>query len=232
MDKYAYERLMGLTLNKRATNDSMVADTVGSVVMPEVTNKILANLTPHSLGTLAEYGGGLSAYLEPAADDPKAEIDKLNEHKYIGFIPGVGSYKRRRRVINTDKHYGSKHPRTRNFLRSLSGEAIPVTSAIIGSILGMKYFRSNFDGMMPPGMGQQIDMSAVEKLHGAMMGGGLGYLLGSIPNIIGAVAAGITKRRTDDEQRKASTGSYAKFLIPGYASYDDWKTMGKSRDIK
>ena len=59
--------------------------------------------------------------------------------------------------------------------------------------------------------------------------GGLPLLY--IPNLVATVAAAITKRRTDEEQRKASTSSKWKYLIPGYATYDRYKTMGKSMEL-
>lgn len=52
-----------------------------------------------------------------------------------------------------------------------------------------------------------------------------------VPNLVGTIAAAISDRRTDEEQRKASTSSKWKYLIPGYATYDRYKTMGKSREL-
>ena len=62
---------------------------------------------------------------------------------------------------------------------------------------------------------------------GAVGGAGLSMLAG----LIGTVAAGITKTRTDEAQRKASTSSGWKYAIPGYAPYDLYKTIGKSKEV-
>ena len=53
-----------------------------------------------------------------------------------------------------------------------------------------------------------------------------------LADLIGVIAAASTKRRTDEEQQQASTASKWKYLIPGYATYDYWKTMGKSEDLQ
>lgn len=52
-----------------------------------------------------------------------------------------------------------------------------------------------------------------------------------LADLTAAIASAITARRTDEEQRKASTSSKWKYLIPGYGTYDYFKTQGKSSDL-
>lgn len=206
MDKYAYEKLMGLTLNKQANLTEEMVSRVGSGIV-------------YPIGYPLTTAGHLTGLADAADADPKAALKKLNESDKTSYIPGVGEYRLARRVINTNKLYGSEYPRTRELMRNLLGAASITVPAAIGA-----------------GVGHMIGKAADPKGPGAIIGTGAGMIVGglgaAVAHVVGAVAAGIHKRRTDDEQRKAIADGNAKFIIPGYATYDYFKTLGKSRDIK
>lgn len=212
MDKHAYERLMGLTIGKTASYGQEFVGAVGPVALSSAVPGLLQVVSPVNMA------GSLAGFADSADKDPEEALKKLNKSDMTSFVPGIADYRITRRMINTNKLYGSDQPRTREVLRALLGAssiALPTAaSAGVGGLIG------------------KATGGRTGAIIGAGVGAGIGLASTALAQIIGAVAAGITKRRTDDEQRKAIADGNAKFLIPGYASYDAWKTLGKSMDVK
>lgn len=62
-------------------------------------------------------------------------------------------------------------------------------------------------------------------------GGSIGLGAAALSNIIGAIAAGIKRRRTKEEQIKHDKGSTAwSLFVPGVSTYNALKRMGRASD--
>lgn len=158
-----------------------------------------------------------SALVPPAAGIPLASVGNVYSYidapdieeliaankndQWTSVLPVVGPYKMSRRNINTDALYGDKDPAKRQFVRDAVAVGVPAVTASIGYLKG--------------------------GAKGALIGG----VIGIAPAIVGAVASYLTDARTDKEQEKASRRSRWMYLIPGYATYDNFKTSEKSTEV-
>ena len=216
MDKKMYENVVGCVLQKQA---GATADVIGSIVGGLPTMLIGNSIAPGAgrvLGTAVGRGAGLIGAANPASPE---DVKKFNDTPALSFIPGVGYYRISQRVQGTAKKYGDKAPRA----RALSTELGPVTSTLLSTLIGS-------------GIGATTSLITGEPkdiIRGGIAGGLTGATAASIANLIGALSAGITPRRTDKEQKDSGRVSQKvmNYLVPGVATYDKFKTLGKSNEL-
>lgn len=147
----------------------------------------------------------------------KATSAPLNIAGELVVVPGSGTYRlaRRREKDLQNKNGDSPHfisqalgPGTS--LMTTSGAAAGI-GAGLGALLGDKGYKSR--------------MAGVGAGLGALSGGAL-WLLAELASPIRAAA---TKRRTKKEQEAyANSGTLKEYLVPGVASYNAWKTLGRA----
>lgn len=101
------------------------------------------------------------------------------------------------RTYELDPEELSEKPIQRKALRALSEFGYPALGGIIGS--------------------------AVDGIPGAVAG----TVIGFAPNVVGSIAALLTKKRSAADQFMASRSNWG-YLVPGYATYDRYKTMGRN----
>lgn len=157
--------------------------------------------------SLAGMGGTAAGLLRETKGDENPKTEGKN------LIPGVGSYRlaqRIRRVADQSDRAGAKG--TRNLLAEvLGGLTAPIVGAGVGGLAGLGISAA----------------TGSNKGVGAGIGAGAGAAL---PQLIGALAAAVTKRRSRKEQTASDTSgrATAKYLVPGLGVYDYLKRLGAS----
>ena len=196
MNKQAYFKLFGL--NKKATTP---------------TEEIVASHVTSAIPYVAYVNGPADLAGRIIGDNTSTkDYDKSN----LGYLPGVSSYRVQRRRAQAAKLLGAKKNQQVNEV--LGG----LTSTLLGSGVG---------GGLGALLGRKIgDASGVQDgaAAGTLMGAGIGAATGVIaPHFIAALAALIKRRRTADQQKDyEENGSAANYLIPGMATYNDYKSKG------
>lgn len=207
----------------------------------EVLNTFAVTGMHKQAGTLTDFFGGIPAEmvlgavapgvgptLAQAADlagmihgattnTPKdADIKAMNEDSMKSFIPGVGGSRYIRRLKQQTKD------RNGGYSKAWSQVLGPHTS-----IAGVTLLASLL------GAGAGAALNTDNRAAGAALGSGVGALaglgLGGGASLAGALAAAITKRRTQAEHDKyINEDSVApEYLVPGVAVYNKWKTIGR-----
>lgn len=195
-------------LNKHA---SLVkeADAANDAVATQVMSMI-----PY-IGGPATGIGGIAGWVDSASDAHEAEYDKTPGSSWI---PGVGAKRITTRLKN--QLTGSNGTRKR-FWSSQFG---PLTSLLLSSAAGAGI-----------GAGAGALVNREEPSDGALAGAGVGALagagVGAGASLLAALIAAATKRRTKAEQLAAadsSAGVAADYLLPGAATYNNYKSIGRS----
>lgn len=129
-----------------------------------------------------------------------------------------------KRLANTHKVYGSESPRAKALNQGLGPSTQILLSTLIGGGIG---------GVLGSAFGNDIGIGTGSGIaSGAGIGMASGAILGAGSQLVGALAAALTRTRTAEEQRKASNqGSLRNHLIPGYGMYDYFKTLGHSNYV-
>jgi len=175
----------------------------------DVVGAGLTGAIPYLGNTINGFAGIAGMASDPTTEAEEAEMDR-NGAK--GFIPGVGQYRTERRLKRqlTDDQGNRPHYWSQNFG--------PLTSTLLAGGLGA-------------GIGAGIGGAAGGNLaRGAKYGlyGGIGAA--GLAGLISAISAGITRRRTKDEQKAyANSGTAAEWLVPGAAGYGRLKSIGRAQ---
>lgn len=198
-------------------------ETVGSTPFSDWALSIPGNMLMGAvpgLGNVVNTGayiGGLASNVE--SEDGKREAVRA-------LIPGVGSYRFGNRIrsqvlkelddIKANKDYAGARPKAHAIAEHLGGLTSPLAAALLGGALG-----AGAGGLTGKG-------------ENAAFGAGVGAIGGAatagLAQVIGAIAAGIKRRRTKEEQIKSDKGSLlAKYLLPGVSTYDYYKRIGRSQ---
>lgn len=184
----------------------------------EIASTLLWPLLPYA-GTAAVGAGSAAGTLDTPA--PEEEEKKWDKTPGKNWIPGVGTYRltrRQKRQLVDDKG-NSPHAISQGFGPYTSMLASMLAGGAAGSLLGGGV------GAGVGGAGGALDGAAGGAGVGAVVGGGAALLA----NLIGAGAAAFTPTRTKEQQKAyANSGTAKEYLIPGQASYNVWKTLGRS----
>ena len=212
MDKQAYEHMMGSVLNKSA---SSYVDSLGEIITSSIPYVNVGNTI-----------GAVAGYLEEPTGRKELEgLNKANtKNKSYSLIPGIGAYRNVKRITNTHKAYGAKSSRAKAIHQAIG----PATQVLLSSLIG-----AGIGGVVGGVFGDNIGVGKVTGIAGgAGIGMSAGAAIGAGSQLVGALAAALTRTRTAEEQRKASTqGSARNYLIPGYGTYDHFKTLGHSNYV-
>jgi hypothetical protein len=188
---------------------SVVDDIVGNWGSTQLTNVVVPGV-----GSLSSGIGGLAGMLNTDKLSEE-EKKKIIENRGYSYIPGIGGYRLGRRLSGVSAESKEEDPDSKPFHNMWAESFGPVTSTILPAVIGA-------------GLGSKITGSTRGAVGGAATGGALSLLA----MLGGAAKAGLTDRRTKEEQADMETGKRAlqKLLIPGVSSYDAWKRIGRSRD--
>ena len=184
-----------------------VASDVGATLPTYVAGQIpLLGILP----SLAGMGGSIGGLVV------KPKGDKNPETQASNLIPGVGQFRlaqRSRRMADMSERAGK--PGIANLIAEKLG---PMTSSLVGAGAGA------LGGL---GIAAAAGGDTAAKGVGAGVGAGVGV---AAPLLIAALAAAIKRRRTNAEQVASDTTgrAVAKYLVPGLATYDDFKRLGAS----
>jgi hypothetical protein len=164
------------------------------------------------LQAIGEGAGGLTGLLQegPDAEEKQRLADRPAA---LSLLPGVGTYNMARRakgVADQSAELGGEHP----YANMWTEELAPISQILAGL-----------------GGGAAVG-GAVRGREGVLPGMAIGAGAASLPVLIGAIAAGIRKRRTEQEQADTETGGRValKALVPGVGTYDRFKRLGVSRN--
>lgn len=161
--------------------------------------------------------------------DGRKSLNSMNKDKegeWKSFIPGVGAYRKVKRLANVHKAFGSDSPRKKAIHQMLGPSTQAVLMMLGGGLIG-GYVGSKYADRSNP-FERRDDAAVGGFMAGAMAGLGTSGLI----NLTTALAAAITDTRTDKEQEEATNQSSIKnYLVPGYGVYDYYKTLGKSQKM-
>ena len=236
-DKAARVLSMMIGVNKQIKNankqavQTKVASIVGGVLTKaaaqtkqagprgEIASTLLWPLLPYAGTTAVGIGSAAGGLDTPATEEAEKEWDKTPGKNWI---PGVGTYRlarRQRRQLVDDKG---------NAPHAISQGFGPFTSTLASLLAG-----SAAGGLIGGGIGAGLSGS-----DGALAGGGAGAGAGAavgggaalLANLLGGpLAAAFTKRRTKEQQKAyANSGTLKEYLVPGVASYNAWKSLGRT----
>jgi len=170
------------------------------------------------------YAGGVASNVGQLAgmvSDPTTEAEEaiMDRNSGTGFLPGVGAYRLERRLKrqNLDDQGGTPHYWSQNFGGLTSGLLAGGAGAGIGAGVG-----ALTGALSGTGAGE-----------GAGKGAGVGALAGlgtyGLAQLASAIAAGVRRRRTREEQKAyANSGTAAEWLVPGAATYGRLKSIGRA----
>lgn len=182
---------------------------------------------------VANLPGSIAGHIEdPTGEKELKDLNTNESTKAYSLIPGIGAYRSAKRLSNVHKMYGAESPRAKAVHQVVGPATQALLSTLIGAGIGgvvgnmaSKYLP---DDEMPDGLSKEVAATSA----GALTGAGIGATSSVAASLIGAVAAAISKTRTAEEQREASNaGSLAHYLVPGYGTYDRFKTLGHSNTI-
>lgn len=184
----------------------------------EIASTLLWPLLPYA-GTAAVGIGSTAGGLDtPATEEAEKEWDKTPNKNWI---PGVGTYRlarRQRRQLIDDKG-NAPHAISQSFGPATSILASMLAGGAAGSLLGGGV------GAGVGGAGGALDGAAGGAGVGAAVGGGAALLA----TLLGSGAAAFTPRRTKEQQKAyANSGTLKEYLVPGVASYNAWKSLGRT----
>lgn len=153
------------------------------------------------------------AYLAGLADD------ESNSHKSVSpaFIPGVSAYRAGNRIKTQvsrelrDIASRRKDEGARPVAHAVAEHLGPTTSILASGALGAVIGR-------------------LARKGGEGVGGAAGLGIGAAATLVGMLAGAIRRRRTKQQQIESDKGSLlAKYLVPGLASHDYVKRIGRSQ---
>jgi len=149
----------------------------------------------------------------------KASVKPLDIAGELVVVPGSGTYRLARR---REKELEDKKGDTPHFISQALGPGTSLlTTAGAAAGLGAGL------GALVGDKGYKGRMAGVGAGMGALSGTGL-WLLAELAAPIRAAA---TKRRTKKEQQEyANSGTLKEYLVPGAASYNAYKTLGRALD--
>ena len=166
-----------------------------------------------SAGPISGIGSIIGALDTPASEEERADMDRSALRGAL--LPGVGAYRTERRMkgLLTNDKGNTPHYWAQKFAPTLQSIGLPL---ILGGI-----------GYSIPYMAGARYDKALNK--GFATGAGIGAGIGLLSNLGGAIGAGLTRRRTAKEQKDyANSSSLKDWLVPGHATYNYWKTMGRN----
>lgn len=217
-------RLMLLNKSAAAERKAVVKEKVNQIMgktasqikqagpRSEIASTMLWPLLPYAGSAAVGIGSAAGGLDTPA---PEAEEEKWDETPGKNWIPGVGTYRltrRQRRQLVDDKG-NAPHAISQGFGPFTSTLAAMLAGGALGGI-GGAVAKPNNDVALGTGAG-----------IGAAVGGGAALLA----NLIGAGTAAFTPRRTKEQQKAyANSGTLKEYLVPGAASYNAWKTLGRT----
>jgi len=210
------------TLGTNMTKTS--ADPVGEVLMQSpgrVIGKGLGYLIPgvDLLGGIDELTANEAGEASPPSEREKRRLGFKNVRWNTPDNTLAYNFARRKRGI-AEESIGQGAPPGVAY-GALDAEHLgPALSALLSTGIGEE-------------VGRHIGKSKGNQLKGALIGGGAGFSVAAVANLLAAIHAGIMPRRTTEEQTKVDSSrlrNATKWMVPGFATYDDLKRLGKSRD--
>lgn len=165
-------------------------------------------------GVINGAGSIVGAFSSPATEAEESKWD-AGDSEVAGLLPGVAGYRmarRRKRQLKADEG-GTPHYWSQAFG--------PLSALLIASGLGA------LGGGVVGGAtnGFKNDTNA---LIGAGIGAGVGAGGAALSELGALIAAAIKRRRSKEEQKAyANSSTASEWLVPGVATYNAWKTMGR-----
>lgn len=167
------------------------------------------------VGPVANAVGSIAGLVMDS--DDKAEND-MNRSEGLGWLPGVGAARVTRRLKNQNTAADGSRKR---FWSTTLG---PLTSTLLAAGVG---------AAAGAGIGGAVTSDSIGA--GALNGAGRGAVIGAGvaggASLLAALIAACKKRRTKEEQLAAASDNSAvaaDYLVPGYATYNAWKSYGRS----
>ena len=210
MNQYVREVVLSTVMQKQAEERSMArravlmkaAGVLSDVVAAATPGVVLGGTGFAPAAALSDRIGNIAGLVA----DPEGDLNPATRGS--SFIPGVGAYRlaqRKRRVADASNAKGAHG--TANLVAELLGK---YTSSAVGGVAG---------GLLGKRLGGDKRHAAIGAVTGAVA-----------PLILGSLGAAISSKRTKDEQveRDSAGRAVAKYLIPGLATYDNYKRLGAS----
>jgi hypothetical protein len=156
----------------------------------------------------------------------------MNATTTTGLLPGVSASRVIRRLKRQNRNRAGSSPRAISTVLAplIHGAIGLVGGGIIGGALGALKPVDRVNGM--DGMPDKSFEDHQRNMN-TVMGAGIGMQVGMLglgaASLLSAGLAAATPTRTREEQEEAANESpVADYLIPGYAGYNYWKSMGRS----
>lgn len=186
--------------------------------MNDLAGNIVSNAYLPYAGAVASDIGSLAGMVSnPTTEAEEAAMDR---NTGTGFLPGVGAYRLERRLKRQtqDDQGGTPHYWSQRFGGLTSGLLASGLGAGIGAGAGAITGALNGEGAG----------------RGAGIGTGIGAIAGlgtaGLATLASAIAAGINRRRTREEQKAYANSSTApEWLVPGMAAYGRLKSFGRAQ---
>lgn len=189
-----------------------------STPVSEFATAQLTNLLIPGSGVLNAPGAILGL-----ADDQ----DNSQKPLWLGFVPGYAGYARGNRLktqvlreleqIKKDKKHEGARPVAHAVSEFIGPHTSMLSSVLLGSLVG---------GAGTAAWTDDKDKAMAGGVAGAIAGGGYA----AMKELVAAIKAAIHRRRTKEEQIESDKRSLLrKYLIPGAASYDYYKRMGRTQ---
>lgn len=180
-----------------------IADAASSEVYEQ-----LGTLGLEPLGLASSTGKLVGLLSNPAT---KKELKLYRDTPSFGFIPGVGGYR--------------KHKRLKADLTNKKGKRPHYWSQVIGKNLTSPLISGGLGALAGAALSDE-DYRPV----GAWIGAGVGA---GITGLAAALAALIKKRRNKKQHEKyLESSSIPEYLVPGLAAYNQYKTVGYAEGDK
>ena len=156
----------------------------------------------------------------------------LNADTSTGLIPGVSASRMMRRIKRQNRNKAGNSPRAVSSVLAplIHGGLSVIGGGILGGAIGSLM---PADGKISPDSKYDPEVASAQRTFkgsmGAMLGSYAGLGLFGAANLIAAGLAAVTPTRTREEQEEAANASVAAdYLIPGNATYNYWKSVGRS----
>ena len=155
-------------------------------------------------------------------------LERDGSREAASYIPGGLSYNWSKRIQNQVKEQEARALKKKLQSRARTNAA----GEILGSATSM-----TLPTLLTTGIGAGIGALAVDdgyRCGGALVGSIVGSLAGlgitATTNLVGALAAAITRRRTAEEQMQHDMSNHASnWIVPGVSTYNYYKRLGRSQ---
>lgn len=193
---------------------------IGGAISHYGGNSVLGR-TARMAHSTANMAGNVHGFMSKAPTI--ADIKEMDKNTAIGFAPGVSQSRlllRRRAIRNLLNEDKQDRPVSEILGRRLN----PLASGVIGS---------GFGALTGGVIGARSGNAGNGALVGGVVGLPLGALTGAVSQRLGTMTAGLTKRRSLEEQYDYENRNnwLRHILVPGAASYDYYKGLGAAKHL-